>query len=179
MLQTQHSERVTAPHEEYCMTRAHLSPYRDASKQVADKLRFFRGASPGTPPSVCARELVSLCWKTNRCQSYFVLQSESVCSCTTTKSTETFVSPNWPPRQVCFLKITFLRRQTCFTWELIFFGETSQHTWDNKCHLTSVMFVLIIVRLILELHDAAGSGFFYFDPHQIVPDHRYQKPKYA
>lgn len=63
--------------------------------------------------------------------------------------------------------------------ELIFFGETSQHTWDNKCHLTSVMFVLIIVRLILELHDAAGSGFFYFDPHQIVPDHRYQKPKYA
>lgn len=46
--------------------------------------------------------------------------------------------------------------------ELIFFGETSQHTWDNKCHLTSVMFVLIIVRLILELHDAAGSGFFLF-----------------
>lgn len=61
-----------------------------------------------------------------------------------------------------FLKITFLRRQTCFTWELIFFGETSQHTWDNKCHLTSVMFVLIIVCLILELHDAAGSGFFLF-----------------
>lgn len=46
------------------MTRAHLSPYRDATKQVADKLQHFCSASPGTLPSVCAYTPVSLCYKT-------------------------------------------------------------------------------------------------------------------
>lgn len=49
------------------MTRAHLSPYRDATKQVADKLQYFCSASPGTLPSVCAYTLVSLCYRTKNC----------------------------------------------------------------------------------------------------------------
>lgn len=47
------------------MTHAHLSLYRDATKQVADKLQHFCSASLGTLPSVCAYKLLSICYKTN------------------------------------------------------------------------------------------------------------------
>lgn len=165
MLQTQHSERVTAPHEEYCMTRAHLSPYRDASKQVADKLRFFRGASPGTPPSVCAPSLYLFVGRQTGARVTLCC-SQSLCVAARLQSQQKLLFH----RTGLLARCVFLRLHICDAkrvsvhedMELIFFGETSQHTWDNKCHLTSVMFVLIIVCLILELHDAAGSGFFLF-----------------
>lgn len=119
MLQTQHSERVTAPHEEYCMTRAHLSPYRDASKQVADKLRFFRGASPGTPPSVCAPSLYLFVGRQTGARVTLCC-SQSLCVAARLQSQQkllfhrTGLLAAGVTHQVCFLKITHLRRQTCF-----------------------------------------------------------------